>query len=397
MKFKNTVTDYWFTIEPYVHVALTNQNTLLYNTLDKVTIESDKVEIIELLREMLQKENCGVVLLKNSRYKNKNISSFIKELREKYMGDIIDIDLSKSKPIQLLPFFNFRDSNKIEIYKKHNFSHYTNIFDYLCEICIHIDYTIDISKLICFLQSVPDGITFNIIGNIWDVINYSELLSFFNQYSSPKNMVCSYKNVMLLQPAFNNNFSYKISVDFPIDMQQWSYSMQLLASQTLPYEYVFEVVSVKDYQQAEHLIDQFQIEKFHLKPVYTSENIRFFEENVFLTKEDILDTPLSIKDIFAHQAMNIYDFGKINIMPDGDAYANMNYPALGNIYMHSINEIVYKEIEKGTSWFRIRNQAPCNDCVYQWLCPPPSNYEIAIGRPNLCHVNDKKNDHNYNI
>ena len=84
--------------------------------------------------------------------------------------------------------------------------------------------------------------------------------------------------------------------------------------------------------------------------------------------------------------MNIYDFGKINIMPNGDVYANLNHPILGNIYTDSLYEIVHKEVEEGKSWLRIRNEAPCNDCVYQWLCPPPSNYEIAIGRSNLCHV-----------
>jgi pseudo-rSAM protein len=52
------------------------------------------------------------------------------------------------------------------------------------------------------------------------------------------------------------------------------------------------------------------------------------------------------------------------------------------------HEIVHKEIDNGKSWFRIRNQAPCNDCVYQWLCPSPSDYEIAIGRQNLCHINN---------
>jgi len=84
--------------------------------------------------------------------------------------------------------------------------------------------------------------------------------------------------------------------------------------------------------------------------------------------------------------MNKHDFGKLHIMPDGNVYANVNHPVLGNIYADGINKIVRKEIEEGISWFRIRNQAPCNDCIYQWLCPPPSNYEIAIGRTNLCHV-----------
>ena len=162
--------------------------------------------------------------------------------------------------------------------------------------------------------------------------------------------------------------------------------MQLLLNQTLPFEYVFNVSSLDDCQQSEQLIEQFQIEKYQINPVYTGDNIGFFEENVFLSKEDILSTSISIKDIFANQAVNFYDFGKINIIPNGDAYANINYPRLGNIYTHGIYEIVQKEVEEGKSWFRIRNQAPCNDCVYQWLCPPPSNYEIAIGRPNLCHV-----------
>ena len=55
-----------------------------------------------------------------------------------------------------------------------------------------------------------------------------------------------------------------------------------------------------------------------LNPVYTGDNIRFFEENVFLTKKDTLFTPMTIKDFFSRQAMNIYDFGKINILPNVD-------------------------------------------------------------------------------
>lgn len=216
--------------------------------------------------------------------------------------------------------------------------------------------------------------------------NYKKLLFFFDKRSSHKNIVCFYSNVIPLQPRFENNFSYKISIRFPMDMQQWNQSRQILLDQTLPIEYIFEVSSIEDCQQAEQLIEQFQIEKYHLNPIFTGDNIRFFEENVFLSKEDIFSTPMTIKDFFSRQAINLYDFGKINILPNGDTYANLNHPMLGNIYTDSIYEIVSKEVEEGKSWFRIRNQAPCNSCIYQWLCPPPSDYEIQIGRPNLCHV-----------
>lgn len=379
-----TAIDYWFTIEPYVFIGITKKCVLLYNTLDRVTIESDKEEVVELLQETLKEDNCGVALLTNKRYKQKEIKDFISELREKYMGDIIDIALSNGKPVQLLPFYNFSD--KHEIYKKHIFSSFKSVLRNLSKISIHIDNTTNIAKLIPFLKSIPGTPSFNIVGNVWDVDRYDELLTFFNQHLSPKDISCSYSNVIPLQPSFENNFSYRISVRFPIDMVQWNKAKQILFNQTLPFEYVFDVLSIDDYQQTEQLIEQCHIEKYQLNPVYSGDNIIFFEENVFLKKEDILATSMTIKDFFARQSMNIYDFGKIDIMPNGEAYANLNHPALGNIYIDSIYEIVQKEIDEGKSWFRIRNQAPCNDCVYQWLCPPPSNYEIAIGRPNLCHV-----------
>lgn len=383
---KRTITDCWFTIEPYVYVGLTDKCALLYNTLDRVTIESDKPEVMELLQESLQKENCGVILLPAKRLQNESIYEFITELREKYMGDIIDVSLSKGKPIQLTPLFNFLDSDKFEIYKRQNFSSDRNILANLSEISIHVDNTTNIRKLISFLQSVPDRFVFNIIGDLAKLTNYKELLSFLNQYSSPKNIVCPYTSVIPLHPDFVNNFSYNIRVDFSIHFQSWKNSIEILLNQTLPVEYVFNVSSLSDCLKSEQLIEQFRIEKYQFKPVFTGDNMLFFKENVFLTKEDILSTHISVKNIFANQSINIFDFGKINIMPSGDVFSNVNHPSIGDIFTSSIFDLVRKEIFEGKSWLRIRNQAPCNKCVYQWLCPSPSDYEIAIGRPNLCKV-----------
>ena len=377
-----TITDYWFTIEPYVFVGMTDSYVLLYNTLDGVIIESDKTKVIELLRETIKEENCGVVLLTGERYQQKEVNAFIGELREKYMGDIIDVSLSKGKPVQLLPYFNFPGRQVTG----DQFLMTDNILGMLSEISIHVDHTTDIVKLLPYLQSVPEDLTLNIVGNINDVDNRNELLSFFDRLSVKKNIVCSYIDVITLQPAYENNFSYIISVQFPIDIDQWNISLQILQNQTLPFEYSFGVSSLEDCRQVEQLVEQFGIEKYRLNPVYTGDNIRFFEDNVFLTKEDILSATISIKDFFTRQSLNIYDFGKIHIMPTGDMYANINRPILGNISTDSIYEIVHKELQEGKSWLRVRNQAPCNNCVYQWLCPSPSDYEIAIGRPNLCHL-----------
>lgn len=379
-----TTKKYWFVIEPYVYISITNKCALLYNTLDGITLESEKIEVVKLLRGILQKENSGVVLLTDDEYKQNDINSFIMELREKYMGDIVDVALSKGKPVQLLPFFNL--SNSQELYKKHNFSSHKNVLENLTEITIYVDHTTNIVNLISFLQSLSVSLIFNIVLNPGNVVNYRELMSFFNLCASPKNILCSYINIMSLESYFESNFSYIISVNFPLDIQKWNHSRQILHHKYLSFEYVFNVSSIEDYKEVECLVEQFQIEKYRLNPIYTGNNIVFFEKMVFLTKEDILSTSMSIKDFFSNQSINIYDFGKINIMPNGDAYANTNHPALGNIYTNSIYEIVYKEVEEGVSWLRVRNQSPCSDCIYQWLCPPPSNHEIVIGRFNLCHI-----------
>ncbi|WP_347154216.1 TIGR04150 pseudo-rSAM protein [Parabacteroides distasonis] len=381
---KKETTNYWFKIEPYVHTSIVNSNVLLYNTFDGSFIESKDIEIVKLLKETLLKENCGVVLLTAERYNLDNIRKFIMELRAKYMGDIIDIELSKSKPVQIMPFTSL--VNTQELFKKQNFPTGKKILEYLSEISIYVDYNTNIMDLNSFLKSLPNISTVNIIGNLKDVANYKELLLVLDQFPSLKKITCNYSNVISLQPEFVNNFSYSILINYPIDISKWNYSRRLLLNQSIPFECIFEVTSMDNYSQINKFIEEFGIEKHQLKPVYTGDNIDFFKENVFLTKDDILSTPLSISDFFINQSMNIFDFGKIAIMSNGDIYANVNYPILGNIHTHSIYEIISKELEEGRSWLRIRNQAPCNTCLYQWFCPSPSNYEIAIGRPNLCHV-----------
>lgn len=381
---KKETTNYWFKIEPYVHISIVNSNVLLYNTFDGSFIESKDIEIVKLLKETLLKENCGVVLLTAERYNLDNIRKFIMELRAKYMGDIIDIELSKSKPVQIMPFTSL--VNTQELFKKQNFPTGKKILEYLSEISIYVDYNTNIMDLNSFLKSLPNISTVNIIGNLKDVVNYKELLLVLDQFPSLKKITCNYSNVISLQPEFVNNFSYSILINYPIDISKWNYSRRLLLNQSIPFECIFEVTSMDNYSQINKFIEEFGIKKHQLKPVYTGDNIDFFKENVFLTKDDILSTPLSISDFFINQSMNIFDFGKIAIMSNGDIYANVNYPILGNIHTHSIYEIISKELEEGRSWLRIRNQAPCNTCLYQWFCPSPSNYEIAIGRPNLCHV-----------
>jgi pseudo-rSAM protein len=90
-------------------------------------------------------------------------------------------------------------------------------------------------------------------------------------------------------------------------------------------------------------------------------------------------------EIFQKQVLNTYNYGNLIISSEGKIYSNINNAPTGDIETPLI-EIIKKEINSNLSWFKIRNMEPCNNCVYQWLCPSPSDYEIAINKPNLCHI-----------
>lgn len=192
---ETSIIGWWFTIEPYVYIGLTSECVLLYNTLDGEYIESNKVEIIQLLKKLLERNNQGVVYLTNEDIQNRIVESFVDEVREKYMGDIIDIALSNEKPVQILPLFNFLDNEKLEVYKRHNFSVSRNLLENLFEITIHVNNETDICAFLNFLKSVPSKIIFNIYGKLNDVVNNERLLSFLDNSSSLKKVYCLYTEI----------------------------------------------------------------------------------------------------------------------------------------------------------------------------------------------------------
>lgn len=120
-----------------------------------------------------------------------------------------------------------------------------------------------------------------------------------------------------------------------------------------------------------------------LFPVYTGNNLQFFKENIFMTENDLQCTDLNKREIFRNQTLNSNFFGKLIIMPDGKVYANLNNPPLGLI-SDSVYESIFKAMTENGAWMKTRSQTPCNQCIYQWLCPPPSNYESVLDRENLC-------------
>ncbi len=164
---------YWFMIEPYVYIHLTENQVILYNTLDYASIESSRMEVVGLMRELLREENVGVVSLDAS-YMERSvpIKSFVEEIREKFMGDIVDQALSNRKPVQILPFINYPvweekgcDLNFLEDWSQ-----------ILSEVTVHIDQTVNMDLLVNYLRTIPGNVAFILKADWRENLNIDLLL-----------------------------------------------------------------------------------------------------------------------------------------------------------------------------------------------------------------------------
>jgi len=241
-------------------------------------------------------------------------------------------------------------------------------------------------KIIRFIRNSKNPFlsNINLVGNIFSYPDFDELLLNIEAFEIPLTIFITASDV-LANKKLLQRIEWHEKIEFCILMDQTDNIEHIVAFFSeigIAFSVHFLIFSEQDYFDAEHISSTINCS---FVPVYNGKNIVFFESNVFIRQEEILASALSKRQIFMRQATNVNHFGKLTVLSDGNVYADVNQTSLGTID-DTVYSIVYREFTEGKSWFRIRNFTPCNNCVFQWLCPSPSNYEIVIGRPNLCHV-----------
>jgi hypothetical protein len=225
-------------------------------------------------------------------------------------------------------------------------------------------------------------------GNIFGYKEWDKLMVLLHQYHYCYNLYTDYRHLCIsevnLQEIKSLNCIVKVIVND--EFEQNILKKALLMVSDIDFELIFHISSEEQMQSAGAFCEKYQVENYTLQPVYSNFNPGFFRDFIFMDEESLMGSPISKQTIFANMTLNTIDFGKLSILANGNVYANLNFPELGNIKKDSIRDMIMIELDKGESWFRIRDKKPCSDCIYQWLCPPPSNYEIAVGKLNLCHV-----------
>ena len=421
-------------LENWVHAVMRPEQLLLYNTLTGQSIISDKEQHRAIVAAMHERHNLGVIAFEPTWAEDIAISQFIEEAIAKNIFSIEETPTGELKPIRLMPVLNIQKN--VERLKQESdrsagemsLSYLTELTLYVNDFCSlncshcgqsHKQFiccskgtngsildTSVLTKIVAQIKHAPI-LKLNIIGG--DIFSYpllNEIPEIFNAQKEKIHFWTHYKNfrvpirhcgldpqspengTMLKQvqhdDAIHKETIWDIVVDFPVDEQVLSACVSANVKEKTQYRYHFIVQNEEEVNLVEKMTTDYEIQDFEMHPYYNGENIDFFKTCIFLNKEDILGSTVSQRRIFCNQALNSNFFGSLTVLPSGDVVANLNAPVLENIATTPVLTLITKELEQNTAWRKTRNEYPCNACLFQYLCPPISNYEMTFQRENLC-------------
>lgn len=132
-------------------------------------------------------------------------------------------------------------------------------------------------------------------------------------------------------------------------------------------------------------------EEITVFPCKTESNKDFCLNVSSYSIEDILNMRFPPNEIISSQYLNANFFGELSILSSGNIYSCLQRPPIGHINVDDLREVLYLEFLTYKNWFMVRkNFSACKSCVFNFLCPPVSNYELSIGEI-FCNKNNKIN------
>ncbi len=402
---------------------------LLYNTLSGSKIEYSHPILVGMLKDILKKENLRVLELPVKELGKPIIRDFVEDIKNNFMGDMACVNLSKGKPFQLIPLpTNYADIRRI---KKDPSLPGKYIMSYLSELTIfinnHSSHNLEIHKKFSndlalfkqFLfpyadtvgqrkeipltriediltQSKESGLhTLNITGgNIFEYPGFGELLKILGKYPFNKVFHSHYLDVVerdglnRLNSFQEKNTQVYLHITLPLVKDKFETAVRFAGTKPgVSFSFSFAVSDEKDLEMFEDIKSRYNLGRYRFNPYYNGSNLDFFQKMVFFDRDSLWAEKPSQKEIFRRMAMNTNDFGNMKILWNGMIYANINNPAIGDINKNSIREAIFNELFHGKSWLKSRSHVlPCKNCLYNFLCPPLSNYEHVLGRNNLCCI-----------
>lgn len=412
---------YWFYIEPYVHISIEENNIILYNTLNHSLLEENQNnEILLLIQRIVNRENLYTCALNEEEFQSQTIKNFIEKIRSNFMGDIIPQSMVEGKPIQLPPDVKIMKKIRPSLLDNSGFTGH-HLMENLTHLSLYINnfnnpspdfpltaYTqflapnfkgdipqelnpTHIFGILNELQSGVPGIIDILGGDIFASSYLEELVQTLNTIPSKKKYHTHYLHISKISSypnsLGNGENELHMMIHFPIQKEHFENAIQRLQKVGIPTKIHFIVSSIEEFEQADNIIKEYNLLGVVFNPYYTGDNMEFFEQTVFINREDLLEEGPSMKDILLRGQINPLSYGHITILSNGDIHTGLNDSPFGKLGSDSIHDVLFKAITNDCIWFKSRSQvSPCNKCVFRQLCPPVTSYEYAMNRHNLCHI-----------
>ncbi|MBO4840995.1 MAG: TIGR04150 pseudo-rSAM protein [Bacteroidaceae bacterium] len=403
---------FWFFLESHIYVNIKSNAILLYDTFTGKSLYSEFAVAIQLVNKIYEDKNLGCVELERIDLNNPEMRCFVEEVISNGMGKLLDQNEHITKPVILLPILSLcLDIDRLKETKNLNILLGRDISKYLLDVNIVLNTSCQQrcphcqnyckqffccskeDKSMCFTRDSLVNLfgqikffplrTINITGG--DIYQYKDLDVFNNPTGDNKKVFNFYIHYLNYQKnSIIDSQKIHIIINTPVNINKLNEAYFYTKNKDTKFHLVVE--NDEQFEELESVMSELGVEEYEVHPYYNGENLQFFEENVYLSKEDIIANTISMREIFRNQKMNANSFGSLYILPNGDIKANMNEKVLGNIEKDKIIDIINEEMMQNTAWRKVRSLEPCNNCLYQYLCPPLSNYERVINKQNLCHV-----------
>ena len=405
---------YWFYIDTYVYARKTENSLILYNTLSKNITKFYQIEILSFYDKL--KEENGIIKLNTNDLKNRTLREFVILVKNTFSGDLIEIKNGNSKPILLKSQCHIMDDarNKAKDEKKE----IKDILQYLHELSIYVNSECNIKDCqicnyaykqtdTCYKQAENNSLNLEEIKPIIDLIDclpnlrklkvlggdinkyesLNDLLELLKEKQTEIEFIFNIKQLKkeTLSKFKNKNFTKKIIIQGRDGFQIFKKNIDFLKKDDCSFDFLvdneidFDLID-KNY----HLLNGIN---HRVVPIYLGNNLLFFEQNVYMTEEDIVESQPELKSILRNEKLNTNFFGKLFITSKGDVYENLNGTSIASIKKINLAKLISQIITNGDYWFKIRqNCNECKDCHFVDICPPISNYELVLKQNNLCKV-----------
>ncbi len=403
--------EHWLYIEPYVHIIARKSTVLLYSSVTRKFWQFNELpEISSIIHKLMDPDNGYVVKIDPDLMEHSQVKQFISNIRRKYLGDLLPVSDEANKPFNIFPapIVKKKAPRELKYHLREISFHITDLPDNTTKSITDGFYQLGLGGLSCRKGfRLPVEKIRHIVQQVTSfkalTLNFSGIPYQDDEYFSLINQI-AINYPFQLRVFATAERAYRFTRDqMPRNAQLVVFMIPDKKKETLEFlewmtkiesdqrntEVQFIVRNTREVDMALKLLSEHPVKHFLFKPYYNGHNIDFFFDQVFTGIEDIALSRPGQNQVFSRKIMNDNDIGKINILPDGSVFANVNDAELGNVDNDSLAIMVEKEVTSGKSWFRNRTKVlPCSDCIYQFLCPPISNYELTLKRFNLCKIQD---------